>query len=344
MKIRIMAMLLAVVMLLTLLPGCGAAEAEPAATTMAATEAPTTEATTEPTTEPTTVPTEPLVYVETEGYELWDGAEKVELDTQPGKWIIQSDFIPLSAKLTAAYKNIKMQFAIVGSDSKEYRDMVDTDVSILMYEVPGSSFDDGIGALEEMLEPFHTAWQKRESDKATFEEWIQANADKKLVHAKISYYLNGTDLYLKTIEDGVKMKDLKVGITYPDIVDAATGTAFCIREKYDPYKPEVGCWKIDQDGSEVELQAWFTRNYSWDVQEGKRANFRMFFEYYLLVPADYEDLSFCMHEYLTAEETAGRLILGDSGKSNWGVGSIFDEEFLECTDLQFHFFGLKVKE
>lgn len=77
MKIRIMAMLLAVVMLLTLLPGCGAAEAEPAATTMAATEAPTTEATTEPTTEPTTVPTEPLVYVETEGYELWDGVKRL---------------------------------------------------------------------------------------------------------------------------------------------------------------------------------------------------------------------------------------------------------------------------
>ena len=341
MKIRIMAMLLAAVMLLTLLPGCGAAEAEPAATTMAATEAPTTEATTEPTTEPTTVPTEPLVYVETEGYELWDGAAEVTVGT---KTPYQAAATPGARSVTGKYEDIQMQFAIVGSDRKEYREMVDTGVNVNIYEIPGTAFGDNIPWIHEKLEPFHTAWQKRESDKVTFEEWIQANADKKLVHAKISYLLNGTDLYLKTIEDGVKMKDLKTGFTYPDIVDAATGTAFCIREKYDPYKPEVGCWKIDQDGGEVELQAWFTQNYSWDVQEGKRANFRMYFEYYVLVPADYEDLSFCMHEYLTAEKTAGRLILGDSGKSSWGVGSIFDEEFLECTDLQFHFFGLKVKE
>lgn len=45
MKLRITALMLAVVMLLTLLSGCGAADAEPEATTVAATEEPTVEST-----------------------------------------------------------------------------------------------------------------------------------------------------------------------------------------------------------------------------------------------------------------------------------------------------------
>ena len=128
-----------------------------------------------------------------------------------------------------------------------------------------------------------------------------------------------------------------------DLVDAETGTVFCIRTKYDPNKPEVGCWTVGQEGSETQIQAWFTRNYSWNVQEEKQAVLTVTFEYYVLVPADYEGISFCMQEYTTAEKV-DRLILGDTGKSGWGVGSIFDEAFVSCEDYRFHFFGLKTTE
>lgn len=346
MKIRITALILAMAAAAVLLSGCGSTPAELETVTTAAT-VPVTEPATEATTGPTTVPTEPPApptLLEEQGYVLWDGADTVEAETEPDTWTNKGDFIPISAKFSGSYKDVHMQFTVVGSDRKEYRDLADTDVSVLLYEIPGSGFADSGRWLAEKLAPFHAADQKSGSGKATFAEWAAENQDQKLIYAKISYTIKGTELYLQTLEDGVKMKDLFTMHSYPDLVDAGSGAVFCIRGKYDPYDPEVGCWTVGPEGEETRIQAWFTRNYSWDVQEGSRANYHMYFEYFVLVPADYEDLSFCMHEYLTAEKTAGRLILGDSGKSSWGVGSIFDEEFLECTDLQFHFFGLKVKE
>lgn len=340
--IRISALLVTIIALLTLLPGCGGAETEPEAPTaaQAPSSEPIMEPTTEPTTEATTVSNEPPTLLEEAGHTLWDGATSV---SRMDQWQYQGQTIPVISVVHGKYEDIQMQFAIVGSDRKEYRDMVNTDVDILLSEIPGEGFDDGILWISEKLEPFHGAYQKRESSKAAFEEWATDNLDQKLLYAKVAYTIHGTDLYLKTIEDGVKMKDLKVGHSYPDLVDAQTGAVYCIREAYDPYKPEVGCWKIDPEAGEAQIQAWFTRDYSWDVQEGKQANIKVTFEYYVLVPADYDGISFCMQEYATADKI-DRLILGDSGKSWWGSGSIFDEEFVSCVDYRFHFFGLKGAE
>jgi len=266
MKMRIMGLLCAMVMLLTLLPGCSGAEAEPEAATVAATQVSVTESATEPaaepTTEPATVPTKPPTIVEELGYELWDGAENI---TQFNSWNYRGAEMPVSARVNGSYRDIMMQFAIVGSDGKEYRALADTTVDIWMSEFPGSGFDDDIDWLEEKLTPFYEACKKRESSKLTYEEWIEANSDQKLIYVETAYRIKGTELYLKTIEDGVKMKDLRVGYTIPDIVDSMTGEVFFVKEKYDHQKPEVGCWQIDQDGDEVEIQAWYTCRYAWAV-------------------------------------------------------------------------------
>jgi len=243
--------------------------------------------------------------------------------------------------VNGSYRDIMMQFAIVGSDGKEYRALADTTVDIWMSEFPGSGFDDDIDWLEEKLTPFYEACKKRESSKLTYEEWIEANSDQKLIYVETAYRIKGTELYLKTIEDGVKMKDLRVGYTIPDIVDSMTGEVFFVKEKYDHQKPEVGCWQIDQDGDEVEIQAWYTCRYAWNVTEGSEAEFTYTNEHYILVPADYDHICICMGEYATSEKIS-RLIRDDSSKSTWGRGSIFDEEFIACEAFKFHFFGLDV--
>lgn len=342
MKIRIMALIFASVMLAALLTGCGSAEPEqtaPVAVTETIIEE-TTEPATEPTTEPVTMPTEPPTLLEEQGYVLWDGAVSAARDPKKETWIDQGDFIPLSNAVTGKYENVQMQFAVVGSDRKEYRDQADTDVDILMYEIPGSAFDDGIGMLDEKLKPFY----KADSGSETYEEWTGLHADSKLIYAQVKYLIRGTELYLQTIENGVKMKDLRVSHSYPDIVDAATGSIFSVKEKYDPSKPEVGSWTLDGDHGQMQMQAWFDRQYSWHVQEGKQADLNVTFEYYVLVPAAYDDFAMCMQEYLTAEEPEQRLILGRDGKSWWGAGTIFDEEFVNCEEYGFRFFGLKTGE
>ncbi len=320
MKLRITAMLLVCFLLLS---GCG--KAEPATETTVPVQVTVTEPAPEPSTQATTLPPEPQTVLAEEGYKLWDSADV----SRGGDWRYNGVEMPISGFISGRYDDVKMQFAIVGSNGKEYRDMVDTQVNVMLCEMPGSGFDDSIDWIKENLTPFRKAYPESKA----------AEPDKKLVYAQIFYAIDGTQLYQDTIGNGVKMADLKVGFTFPDMVDMYTGAAFSIKEQYKPWEPEVGRWVVEHDGQEIEIQAWYTMSNSWDVQEGSHAKLNVIHEFYVLVPADYEGLSFCMGEYATAENIS-RLIHDDGGKSNWGQGSILDEAFRECKDFRFHFFGM----
>ena len=326
MKLRIMALIFAAALLLA---GCGGQETPAAEVTAAPTEAPTVAVITEPTEEPTTVPTEPPTVVEQLGYSLWEGADQVlPIDG----WRKDGAEMPISEGISGHYENMPMQFAIVGSNGKEYREAVKTVVDVQMYAFPGEHFGENISWLRESLEPFS------EADAGAYEGWIAENQDKKLIYAEIIQQIQGTDLYLRTIADGIKMKDLRVGYTLPDLVDAGTGAMFSVTEKYDAWNPEVGSWSIAREDGEITVQAWYTENFSWDVQEGSKAGLSIVHEMYILVPGDYEDLNICMGEYATGEAVP-RFVISDDGKSKWASGNIADDAFAQCEDYIFRFFG-----
>lgn len=190
MKIRITALLCAMVMLMTLLLGCGAAE--PEATTVATTEVPTTE----PTMEPTTEATEPPTALEQMGYEMWDDAS--EVDSYSG-WEMGGVEMPISKATDMKYDNFKTFFYVNDDNSNDGRgnelyELVDGNMHASVYEFPGSSFSCEIDWLREKLNVFYEDYKIQTKEDLSFEDWCAANQNQKLIYANVVQRFDGMQL------------------------------------------------------------------------------------------------------------------------------------------------------
>ena len=292
MKTRITALLLMMAMLLTLLSGCGTAEAEPETTMAPETEAPTTE----PATEPTTEPTEPPTALEQFGVELWEGASNVVTYGAPN---MDGDDLPISRGLGGKSQNYKTYFYIKEDAGRLLEDLVAAPVDIQIYEFPSSSFNDDIDWMKEKLKPFYQYCKKQDSGDYSFKEWVNANQDKKLLWMTSIVAVDGTELCLKGIEENFGSCTYGANVWSPQLANPVTGERFNgVGGNYDAMNnPVVGYWMLDQD---IEILALYTAKLSGWFGDYRMQN-NAIYDMYALLPAEFEDICFVMSEYASVE-------------------------------------------
>lgn len=330
MKIRITALMLAVVMLLTLLSGCGAADAELEATTVAATEA----LTTEPTMEPTTEPTEPPTALEQLGYELWEDANDViEYDG----WERHGVDMPISRARSGNFNNYKVYFSFTEDDGRVLAYLLTAPISITIYEFPASSFDDDIDWIRAALEPFYRYCKEQETNEGSFEEWVRSNQNKKLLYLSSITHISGRELISKAADEGFARVRSGVSVYGAELVNPVTGEWFnTVDGNYDPFiNPKVGCWKMSQCNEEIlalrkmNFSDWYGEyNMETDAIE----------DMYVLLPAKLEDICFAIPEFAIVETVAEEEEKKVETEDMWETGSILEDYVTE--ERNFYFVGL----
>lgn len=323
MKIRITALILAMVMLLMILSGCGAAETEPEATTMAATEAPTTE----PTMEPTTEPTEPPTALEQMGYEVLDDASSVDAY---GGWEVDGVEMPISKATGIKYDNFKTFFYINNDNvndgqGKELYELVDGNMRAFVCEFSGSSFSSDIDWLREKLSVFYEDYKSQTRENLSYEDWCDANQDQKLIYVDITQHFDGMQL-----EDKIRTADFVqfyygVDVLIMDIIDMDSGEFF---NATSTEPSGVGHWCIEHKGEAVDISIWYHGSGTWYGENGMTIDYIQ--EMLVLMPEGYNDFCFSQTEFIG-------LMDEELDEAEWKTGNILDDDKTKLKRYCFNF-------